>query len=135
MIALALLLATPLAQPSLHLAQAEQPAVEVWQLDQVRIARDTPEAKLKGLEPLHSLDAVVAYLKKEGIVFARSKAGLLPDRLPDQLRATIVNLPQGEPFVLPEADFISISVLIGRKLPPGVVSWRPRLSLSSAHKA
>lgn len=141
MIALALLLAAaaplPAAAPQpIALAQdGAQPDAEVWQLDQVRVPTDTDPKKLEGLVPLHSLDAVIDYLKKQGIHFERTRAGMLPDRLPEKVRADILALPQGEPFILPEADFISISVLIGRKLPPGAVSYRPRPSFPPAHKA
>jgi len=135
MIALALLglaLARPSAAP-IQLAQDEAATVEQWQLDQVRIAPDTSDKVLKQIEPTHSLDEVIAVLNKLHIPFERTPAVLLPDRMPEKLRTSILALPKGEPFVLPEGPFISISVLIARKLPPGAVRWQaPRRSLPSS---
>ena len=141
MLPLAFLLLGAAPQPAaapLVLAQAEEQfPFEVWNLDQLRIPPETEEAKLKALEPAHSLDAAIEILKKQGIRYERLRAVIVPDRLPEKLRADILALPEGEPFVLPENGFISISVLVSRKLPPGTVRWSPPrpLSFPSAHKA
>lgn len=126
MIALLAIAAAIAAGPAPHPAAAVQgkagaPAVEIWRVDQLRVARDTDPAKLKAIEPDHSLAAVMARLKALGVPFTRQQVEVVPGRLPPQLEAEIANLPAGEPFVLPEPDFISISVIVGRRLPPGSV--------------
>lgn len=120
--AFALLLA--LAAPVRPVARAGVPPVEIWQLDQLRISDSVDDKVRKAIEPAHSLDAAIAALKSLGVHYLRTKA-VLPDRLPDKVRGDILALPAGEPFVLPEGGFISISVIVGRKLPPGAVRWVP----------
>lgn len=131
--ALCVLAAGPIAaaQPLPVQHRGSGPTVEVWQVDQVRLAPDTPPRKLAALEPDHSMEAVVKRLTAMGVPFTRTRAGLLPDRMPPALRDQISRLPPGEPFVIPGRDYISINVIVGRRLPPNTVRFAPYPRLST----
>lgn len=120
----AILLATSLllAAPAFAQDPAEDQG-EIWDLDQVRVAKDVPEAKLNALQPDHSLDAVIKTLSGMGIAYKRVHARILADKLPPKLKEALLALPQGEPFVMPDEDFWSISVILARQLPPGSVRF------------
>ena len=116
--------ACALAVPALAQAPAASQG-EIWDLDQVRVTHDVPEAKLDALQPDHSLDAVIKTLTGLGITFKRVPVKIFADRLPPKLKEALLALPQGEPFVLPDEDFWTISVIVGRQLPPGSVHFIP----------
>ena len=121
-----LIAAAPPAMAQMPVAPAASADAELWQLDQLRIARSSPESVLKAIEGDHSIEAVMKTLTRLGVTFTREHPQLVPDRLPPELRDTILKLPDGEPFVLPEPDFFSISVIVARKLPPGSASLHLR---------
>ena len=133
----ALILAASLlfVPPALAQDEPAPPQGEIWELDQVQVARDVPEAKLDALQPDHSLEAVIKTLSGMGIAYKRVHVKIFADRLPPKLKEALLALPKGEPFVLPDPDFWAISVLLARQLPPGTVRYiapaRPALS----HKA
>ena len=102
------------------------PAMEIWQVDQVRLAPNTPASTLAALGPDHSMAAVVKRLTAMGVPFTRSRVGLLPDRMPPGMREQIARSPVGEPFVIPGRDYISVNVIVGRRLPPNTVRWESR---------
>ena len=118
--------------------RAQEPATnqgELWDLDQIQIPLDVPEARLDALQPDHSLDAVVKTLTGLGIAFKRVHIRILADRLPPKLKEALLALPKGEPFVLPDPDFWAVSVIVGRILPPGAVRYLTPARPALAHKA
>ncbi|NIJ09522.1 hypothetical protein FHS31_003155 [Sphingomonas vulcanisoli] len=122
--ACALGLVTPaLAQTPTAPAAPSTPSGEIWDLDQLRVARDVPEEKMKALEPAHSLDAAIKTLTDLGVAFTRTHVRIVADKLPEELRNALLALPPGEPFILPENEFWSVSVIVGRSLPPGSVRF------------
>ncbi len=72
--------------------------------------------------------AVVRRLAAMGVPFKRGRIGLLPDRMPPGLREEIARAPAGEPFVIPGRDYISVNVIVGRRLPPNTVRLEPPIS-------
>ena len=133
----ALLLAAALGLAAPALAQ-DTPAAdqgEIWDLDQVQIARDVPEKKLDALQPDHSLDAVIKTLDGMKIAYKRVHVRIFADRLPPKLKEALLALPPGEPFVLPDPDFWAVSVIIGRQLPPGAVRFLAPAQPALSHKA
>lgn len=103
------------------------PEIEVWQVDQLRLPPTTPAATLAALAPDHSMAAVVKRLTALGVPFTRVRVGLLPDRMPPGMRDQIARSPAGEPFVIPGRDYISVNVIVGRRLPPNTVRFGPPL--------
>lgn len=65
------------------------------------------------IQPDHSMDAVISHLRQLGIVFERHQTTIDTAALPPDLVKAIKALPKGEPFVLPQADEITVNVLIG----------------------
>ncbi len=99
-------------------------------LDQLRIERSTDSAKVDQLAAAHSLKQAMDILKQQHVPYVQARATLRPDKLPADVRAQIVALPAGEPFVLPDGDFISINVIVGRTPPSGAIGWFPHRFLS-----
>jgi len=132
MIALLLALGAPAAAAPLPVQSRRAPAVEVWQVDQVRIPRNTPPRVLKALEPDHSLAAVKKRLATLGVPFTTGRVTFVPDRMPAELRKQVAELPEGEPFVIPERNWLSINVVVGRRLPADMVRLTPSLSAAAA---
>jgi hypothetical protein len=62
--------------------------------------------------------AVMAHLDGLGIQYEHSAVSLDTARIPGDLVQLIYGLPPGEPFVLPTAGMITISVLTGRQSVP-----------------
>ena len=69
---------------------------------------------------------MIKHLTALGVAFTRQQVRITPDRLPAALRAQLSGLPEGEPFIIPESDFVSVSVIVARRLPPGSVMLAPR---------
>lgn len=109
----------------MRVAQDEAPKPEVWTLDQLRIDRVTESAKVDQLAAAHTLDQAMDILKRQHVPFVQARATLRPGSLPTDVRAQIAALPPGEPFVLPDGDFISINVIVGRTPPPAAIGWFP----------
>lgn len=84
-------------------------------LDQIRFQQPSSPTALNGLEGVHTIDGVAAFLKAHGIQFARQPASLDSAAIPAALLTQINNLPAGEPFVIPTAGAITVNVITGRK--------------------
>lgn len=82
---------------------------KLFDVDQVQMGRPNDSSIVKELEPLHSLDEVVAVLKKRGVPYRQLPATLdslvLDPRVVDQL----LKMPQGEPFVMPAGQIMTIN--------------------------
>lgn len=84
-------------------------------LDQIRFARPANVSVLNGLDAVHSLDGVAAFLREHGVKFDRQAASLDSAALPAPLLAQVNRLPAGEPFVIPAGGLLTINVVTGRK--------------------
>ena len=98
---------------------------KLLRLDQIRFPMPADPAKLRALEPDHSMDAVAATLKGLGIAFERVPATLDSSQIPPTVLARIDALPAGEPFIVPDGGIVSVSVVEGR-LPASVVGASAR---------
>ncbi len=107
------------------IVQDEAPKPEVWTLDQLRIDRATESAKVDQLAAAHTLKQAMDILKQAHVPYVQARATLRPGNLPADISAQIAALPPGEPFVLPDGDFISINVIVGRTPPPAAIGWFP----------
>ena len=94
-------------------------------LDQIRFPMPTDPTKLRALEADHSIEAVAATLKGQGIAFERVPSTLDSSQLPPAVLTQIEALPAGEPFIVPDGGVVSVSVGNGR-LPAPVVGAAAR---------
>lgn len=88
---------------------------EIWTLDQIRFSKPKDANALASFANEHSMDAVVARLKMVGIAFERSTAELDTGSLPVSVIDQINGLPASEPFLIPQADRVTINVITARK--------------------
>lgn len=91
---------------------------EILQLDQIRFQMPGDPGKLRMFEQDHSMDAVAAKLKQMGIEFQRGNAALDTAVLDQSVYARLEALPAGEPFVIPQSGFVSVSSIVARKSAP-----------------
>lgn len=84
-------------------------------LDQIRFQQPTNPGQLTGVEGIHTLDGVAAFLKGKGIQFTRQPAQIDSAALPAPLLTQINNLPAGEPFVIPTGGVLTVNVVTARK--------------------
>ena len=91
---------------------------EILQLDQIRFPMPADANRIRLLEEDHSMDAVAVKLKQLGIEFQRGGATLDTAILEQSVFARLEALPAGEPFVIPQNGFVSVSSIIGRKPAP-----------------
>ncbi len=85
------------------------------QLEQVRFARPANPSQLAGLEAVHSIDGVAAFLRAHSISFTRQPASLDSASIPARLLTQVNNLPAGEPFVVPVPGGLTVNVVTARK--------------------
>lgn len=94
---------------------------QIFILDQLSFERPADMTLLQQLKNDHSLDAVAATLTRLGISFTKGNGRVDSATLPPQVAGQIVNLPPGEPFVVPSGNNIIVNVITGRQpaaLPP-----------------
>lgn len=91
---------------------------EILQLDQIRFQMPADPQKLRMFEDDHSMDAVADRLKQMGIEFQRGNAALDTAVLEQSVFARLEALPAGEPFVIPQNGFVSVSSIVARKPAP-----------------
>jgi EpsD family peptidyl-prolyl cis-trans isomerase len=84
-------------------------------LDQLRFQQPSNPGQLSGVEGIHTLDGVAAFLKAKGIQFSRQPAQIDSAALPAPLLTQINNLPAGEPFVIPTGGVLTVNVITQRK--------------------
>ena len=84
-------------------------------LDQIRFATPTTADALKGIETVHNLDGVAAFLGQRNIKFVRTPAALDTASVPPGLLRAVNGVPAGEPFVIPTGPVTTINVITGRK--------------------
>ena len=70
---------------------------------------------MKEIEGDHSLAEIGETLSKRGIRFAKSQSRLDLGTVPASIARQIVNLPAGEPFVVPSGGKLIASVITGRE--------------------
>lgn len=91
---------------------------EILLLDQIRFQMPANPIKLRMFEEDHSMDAVATKLKLLGIEFQRGNANLDTALLIQSVVTRLEALPAGEPFVIPQGGFVSVSSIIARKPAP-----------------
>lgn len=101
---------------------AKNPAVfngrTIYTVDRIQFPVPSNLQSLKALEQDHSMDAVAARLRQMGIQFTRGSAQMDSAQLGQERLDRIRALPQGEPFVLPEAGLVTIAVITGSQAQP-----------------
>lgn len=84
-------------------------------LDQIRFQRPADTNSLNGMEAVHSLDGVAAFLKTKGIKYDRQPASLDSAAIPATLLTQVDRLPAGEPFVIPTGGVLTVNVITSRR--------------------
>ena len=82
---------------------------KIFDLDQIRIPRNTDPKVLDRLKPLHSIDEVEQVLLSAGVDYKRANAKLDAATAPPALTDQIVRIGSKEPFIIPTGDFITIN--------------------------
>ncbi len=82
-----------------------------YRLDQIQFDAPADLKRLQGLDGAHSMADVAAWLNKEGIKFQRGVNALDSATVPAETMAKISALPPGEPFIVPNAGKIVVSVI------------------------
>ena len=101
-------------------AQAELPPAELIPVDQIRFRPSESTPGLDALKDDHSMEAVVATLRRLGIPFERRRGELDTGLMGAGVLPRIRQLPPTEPFVLPMDGWITINLITGpgRPVPP-----------------
>lgn len=84
-----------------------------YKVDQIQFALPSDPSRLKVLEADHSLEAVGASLTKMGIKFERGGAAIDSGAVPPEMLKRILDLPPGEPFIVPAGGRVLVSVITG----------------------
>jgi len=96
---------------------AKNPAVfsgrTIYTLDRIQFPAPADLGQLKALQDDHSMDAVAAKLKQLGIAFTRDTGRLDSAQLGQDRLNHILDLPKGEPFVIPENGAVTVAVITG----------------------
>lgn len=87
-------------------------------VDRVQFKMPANPQQLEQLREDHSMNAVVAKLNSLGIEFQRGNVPLDSAKIPPQILERIKALPQGEPFLLPEGNMVTVGVVIATKPAP-----------------
>lgn len=85
----------------------------IYTLDQVQFNVPPKADTLKALESLHSLGAVIAFLEQNKIPFSRQTNKIDSAQVPPEMLKQILALPPGEPFFVPAAGAVAVSVVVG----------------------
>jgi len=91
---------------------------KIFDVDQIRFARPSDPAVLKGLEPLDTPDQVVAYLTGLHIQFARADASLDVVGMDPRLVDAITKLPAGDLFVIPNGNMMLVNAIKATRVMP-----------------
>lgn len=98
---------------------AEHPAMfaqrEALAVDQIQFPTPADTATLRGLESVHSMDGVAAFLNEHKIPFRRGRTTMDSAQIPAQILRQISALPAGEPFVVPAGAVVNVGVIVGRQ--------------------
>ncbi len=84
-----------------------------YRLDQIQFDAPADVNRLKELGTAHSMGEVAAWLNKQGIKFQRGASAMDSAVIPPETMAKIRALPAGEPFIVPNAGKILVSVITG----------------------
>jgi hypothetical protein len=98
---------------------AQDKPVVIYSVEQMVSPTLTPELMEK-IKPMHSLKEVEDLLKANSIPFTWRKAELDAGAADPALIAQIEALPPGEVFVIPRANTLIYSVIIGKRPKPVV---------------
>ena len=82
---------------------------KIFELDQIKIPRNTKREVLDRLKPLHSIDEVEQVLLSAGVDYKRGAAKLDAATTPPALTDQIVRIGSKEPFIIPAGDTITIN--------------------------
>lgn len=89
---------------------SDHPAIfeqrKIFNVDQIRFARPSDPAIVKGLQPLNTLDEIATYLTGKNIKFARGEGRLDAVGLDPKVVDAISKMPQDEPFVIGGGDVL-----------------------------
>jgi len=100
----------------------ENPAVfagrTIYTVDRIQFPVPGDSSKLKALEDDHSMDAAAATLRRLGIQFTRGPAQMDSAQLGQARLNQIRAMPEGEPFVIPEAGLVTVAVITGETAQP-----------------
>jgi len=91
---------------------------KIFDVDQIRFARPTDPAVLRGLQPLNTPDQVVAYLTAQHIPFGRADASLDVVGMDPRLVDAITKLPAGDLFVIPSGDVVLVNAIKATRVVP-----------------
>jgi EpsD family peptidyl-prolyl cis-trans isomerase len=91
---------------------------KIFDVDQIRFARQTDPTVVKGLEPINTLDDVAAYLAAHHIAAARGSASLDALQMDPRLLDAITKLPAGELFVIPSGDVVLVNQIKATRVVP-----------------
>jgi EpsD family peptidyl-prolyl cis-trans isomerase len=82
---------------------------KTFDVDQIRFARPTDPATVKGLQPLNTLDAIASYLTSKNVKWTRGDARIDVVGLDPRLVDAISKAPQDEPFVMVSGDTLLVN--------------------------
>ena len=84
-----------------------------FRLDQAVFDLQGNVGKLKELDGVHSMGAIIDWLTKNGIKFQRGAGALDSALVPPETLQKIKALPAGEPFIVPQGGKVVVSVITG----------------------
>jgi peptidyl-prolyl cis-trans isomerase C len=91
---------------------------KIYEVDQIRFARPTDAAVVKGLAPLSSMDQIAAYLTSKNVQFARSPSKLDVVGMDPAVVDRISKMSQSEPFVLAAGNLLVVNEVKSSEISP-----------------
>jgi hypothetical protein len=91
---------------------------KIFTVDQIQMRRPTDPSILKGLEPLKTLDQIVAFLTAHNIPFGRAEGKLDAASVDPRVIDQILKLPPDEVFVIPSSDHVTVNQIRDTKVEP-----------------
>jgi EpsD family peptidyl-prolyl cis-trans isomerase len=91
---------------------------KIWDVDQLRFARPSDPAVIRGLQPLNTIDDIATYLTGLHIPFTRAPASLDAVGMDPRLVAAIVKMPAGNVFVVPSGEGVLVNGIKATRVVP-----------------
>lgn len=91
---------------------------KIYSIDRIRFPTPSDFSVLSPLENDHSIAAAEETLVSLGIDFQRDEAQIDSAVTPAELLQQLADLPEGEPFVVPESGVVTLGVITGEQTVP-----------------